>query len=573
MNRVPLLLIGALGLGAAAIAGPESDAPILLPPLIVSDSRWTKPWRYVSAAGIEVLSQCDDGATRALVERTDQLNQLLGYILPPELEFHPAGPRLTILVSAAMAPSLSQTLVTRFGAGPVSRPPVRIGGSPLPLRLPGRVNMMRNLQLDDVDLMAVFAVVDERSFQSEGIGYTRDYILQLLQRRTPPLPAWFVAGFMTLSHQLSFGPGEIHLGPAPWGRFDERQALINDPDTPRRLMPMYDFFAYRPRPGVSTERVRWENQAALFVRWALDPAEPGRRAALARFVAAAADNGASEALFFQCFNLGYADARDRLSDYLPYAVSQPLVVRPPKLTPPPRVRLRDATPTEVARIKGEWERLEVQFVEAHHPEYAPQYLALARQTLTRGLDAAPHDAGVLAARGLLESDRGDPTAARPFLEAAAAAGPVRPRVYMELAKFRLADALALPDHEPLGVGVAEAVLEPLQRATTLHPRLPELFTISAEVWARSNARLTPTQWAFLQEGMRRYPASPWLLAYAAVLKADAGDFDTALAWLDRAIALSGTPALADSFRTLRTEITGAREHAAVEKAAPTPRVR
>lgn len=560
MRRLAVILwaVAALLPAATHAASSAAEPAIELPPLIVSDTTDHQPWRYVAGAGMEVLSRCDDDTTRAVVERSDRLNQLLAYVLPPDLQFHASAPRLTLLVDASMAPSMSQNLVTRLraAAAPGS---AAVDDGPVP-----RVQMLPNLQLADVDLMAVFAIVDQDRFAGDDITYAPEHVLQLLAQRTPPLPVWYIAGIMRLYQDVSFGRDDIKVTPFTWVSEPATDELRNDPDAPRRLMPMTDFFAYQPRRD-DPRFAAWQAEAGLLVRWSLDPVVPERRTRLWQFVAAAAQRAPTDALCRAYLHVGYSGLRDRLSDYLPVAIRQPLRLDPPGLRQPPRLRVRDATRAEVARIKGEWERLEVHFVQQRQPQFAPQYVALARQTLDTGLSWAPHDAGVLAARGLLESDLDHPKIARPYLEAAVAAGPVRPRVYLELAKFRLADALAAPDHDPLGVGPAQAVLEPLQRALVLAPPLADLYGLTAEVWARSRAVLTPAQWAFLQDGMLRFPSDPQLLAYAAVLKADGGDFATALCWIDRAVAATA-PASRGAVQSIRTAI----QHAAQQPAGRSP---
>lgn len=551
-------LAGLLTVLAALSCRPTSAAPqlpIVLPPVIVSDSTHARPWQYAAAPGLEVLARCDDDRIFDLVARTERLRALLATILPPSLQFQTTAPSLLLLVDAAEAPSMSQVLVSRF----------HVPGTP-------QVRMLPNLELHDVDLVASFAVVNEngprRFFGDDGGGrleeltFTPAHVRLLLERRTPPLPAWFVEGFMTLFDDMTFGERHIRLKPLTWVGEPETGALRRHEDAPRRLLPAQELFSPAVAPTGSTG-ARWRAEAALFTRWALDPADPARRSELWRFVTAAADGRADEAEFRTCFHFGYTGLRDRLSDSLPAAVRDAVTLPGGRLPPDPRLRIRDATPAEIGRIKGEWERLEVAFVQSQHPEYAPRYRELADQTLARARRLAPDDPGVLTASGLLESDRHRLEAARPYLEAAAMAGVVRPRVYAELARFRLLDALRHPagPQQEIGIGQAEAILEPLQRALAEQPPLAATYVLMAQAWARCGARLTPGQLAILDDGVRRFPRVPELLLYAVLVAANQGRVDEALALDTRGLAASTTPAQRAEFERVRTLLTRAKRNA------------
>ena len=66
----------------------------------------------------------------------------------------------------------------------------------------------------------------------------------------------------------------------------------------------------------------WRAQCALFMRWAVVHDEGRQREAFWRFVERLERQPPDEALFRACFGFGYADMRDRLSDYLPEAVRE-----------------------------------------------------------------------------------------------------------------------------------------------------------------------------------------------------------------------------------------------------------
>jgi len=94
--------------------------------------------------------------------------------------------------------------------------------------------------------------------------------------------------------------------------------------------------------------------------------------------------------------------------------------------------MRHATEAEVHRLKGDAERMEIAYVKRYHPSYAQQYIDQARQTLDSCLSkrrarSAPACGTWLCARSM----RAIPRGARAYLEIAATARVVRPRVYLE----------------------------------------------------------------------------------------------------------------------------------------------
>lgn len=121
-----------------------------------------------------------------------------------------------------------------------------------------------------------------------------------------------------------------------------------------------------------------------------------------------------------------------------------MTLRPASAIKLPPLALRLATDGEIARIKGDWERLEINYVRQRYPDLATKYIEQARRTLLRAYDRNDRDPRLLAVLGLCEVDAGNDAGARDYLETAARLEIVRPRVWLELARLRLADYLAAP---------------------------------------------------------------------------------------------------------------------------------
>lgn len=533
-------LLAVAGVGAAPGADAPAAEPIVeLPPLIVADSAGARPWRYAAIDGVEVLSRCDDAITCDWLQRHQRLTELFALVLPPDLQFRTRMPVTIILVDAAATPALSATLVRQFGrdgAAPAA-------GGP-------HIRLLPNLELGDVDALTSFAIVDPRVFDADRLGFAPEHLQMLLRLRVPPLPPWLVEGYAALLAELQFREKTVELPALQWTTYSETERLRSDPEAPRRLLSAEEFFN---RPVPPDDAALHQLQAKLFIRWCVS--DPERRLALWRFVTDPAP--VSDATLRRWFGLGFSDWRDVLSDTLPAALRRPVEFGPAKLAKLPVVKVRDATPAEVGRMKGEWERLAARFVRQRQPRFVAQYVELARRTLQAAQEAAGPEPRLCAVRGLLEADAGDLVAARPFLELAGAAGRSRPRVHAELAAFRLADALE-SERDKSGLitpGQAEVVLDELRRAQEQLPPLAQVEVLRLETWLRVGVVFDAPRIAAADAAVARFPASLPLLYFAALAHRRAGDLSGALALADRALAFDLAPRAREQFVQLRQRLS------------------
>lgn len=549
--RLPLL-VGWLAL-SVRLAAAADDVVVMLPPLEVAAELQTTPWRYAAVGNIEVLSTCSERTTRAFIQAEHRLEQVLEAFVPVEFQVHLAVPKLIVLSEQKRTLSASQTLVTGFdpdksaaanaGAGRADRPTA--------------VRFMPNLRLNDPDMLAVFAMIDESRFNADQLGLTSDHVRFVLERRTPPLPAWLIEGLVRLSTQMTFERDAVKFAPAEWMSTDVTDPLRKDAAPPRTLLPMGELLE-QPCPTDPEADRRWRRQAALLVRWAMDGSEE-RRTALWHYVRQSGAGAATEETFRHCFGLTYAEAHDRLSGFLPTAVADPVVVRRDEMAPLPDYRLRLATNSEIARIKGDWERLEVAHVRIRHPQFVTRYEEQTTRTITRYGGDTPRDPRLLAVLGLLACDLNHDDDARPLLEAAAAGRVVRPRVYVELARLRYIAALAQPGAPDgrLNAAQVNAVQEPLRTAHSQLPPLPQTYALTAELWARSGLRLGPQHLALMDEGLRLFPNQLSVLYQIAVLKLLQDSTAEAASLIERGWLLSATPAARAGFEKLRATMAPA----------------
>ena len=417
-----LVTLAAPGLRAQAPA--TASGPVVsLPPFVVQ-SAGGPPWRYTHPPGFEVLSRWSDSNTKEFADELLGARKLFDAVLPPEFQAQFSVPTTYVLVpdvqtDALPAPLMAQVLAHAQPAGSDSRRPTEVRFTP-------------NLMLWDRDALVVFGLKPSEAIEDGGVAFFSDLRTRLmLERRTPTLPGWFVSGFYDLYAGMDFTQRAADTGAAGWISKEAVAALAADPDAPRRLLPLAELFAEPPAAGapaapdaLARARLR-QAEAALFIRWGLDGVGAPRRAALWKFVNAAAAGPVTEAQFEALFGEDYVSALNDLSDFLPWAATHSLRLVPIQDPVDEEIRMRDATPAEVGRIKGDWERLEMDQVALQYPELVPKYRDRAQETFNLAYQDDKSDPGLLAVMGLFAVDCGQPTVAEPLLRAAAAGHVVR----------------------------------------------------------------------------------------------------------------------------------------------------
>ena len=567
--RPLLLLAAALVLGAFAARG--ADAKIIaLPPYLVEETTKPLPWRYAEVAGMEVLSSCPERLTRELIANHHRLHVLLGELLPPSLQLKMSEKRTLLFVDAAQQPPTSQEVVAQMALTAAEQD--RLDDVVVPIddgRLrrrppPPRYTFLPNLRLWDRDAGTLFAVVREREFEANRVALTADYVAYLLRNRLPALPPWFISGVLTLFARAKFTEDALTLERLDWLSEAGSAALSTGPEANRRLLPLAEFFAGELAPADSANGdglSLWQAQAALFVRWGLGGRGAPRRAALWKFAERAAVEPVTEKLFQECFGLDFASAQPQLAAHLPEAMRDRLALRPAQRPRLPDYSLRPANDVEIARIKGDWERLEIGYVKTQFPVLTQKYLEQARRTLLRPYERGSRDPRLLAVMGLCEADAGNDAAAREYLEDAAARSSVlRPRALLELARLRFA-ALRQPRNgaaPALTATQAGEVLEPLLATRQHEPPLAEAYELLADVWLASLQAPTREQLVILEEGVRLFPRRSELVYRTAELNVRHGFTDSARWLITLGLTLAPDAAARTRFETLQSRLNAVR---------------
>lgn len=493
-------------------ADARNDYVVELPPFMVEAPTIPLPWQYAALPGVEVLSLCSDASTRLLLNHHFRLRNTLSVLLPEEFQVQLDLPITYVLFEASLQPGMARELTKELDKH-------RAGADNWV------VNGLSNYRFSDRDAVAMFFIIDDLNFSRGRLTITPEYFRYLVSARTPSLPEWFVEGMCALyDHAIleSAPPGRsqsmgevvdpplpegvMALQPVIWGSPEETEELRKDPLKEVEFIPLAQLFAGPPQGGNAAQVARWQAQAALFIRWALDgDSSNPRREALWRFVRETTAEPATAARFEACFGAGYEKTEGILRDYLQVAIKRRCYLSTPTVYEPPTAALRDASDAEIGRLKGRLDRMEIPFVRRNCPELTPRYIAQARQTLRRAYDKGDRDPRLLAELGLTECEAADDGAARPFLEAAVAAKVTHPRAYYELARLYYQDALADAGEGRLSAGQAGRVLAPLASALRQKPVLAEGYELIAEVWLRTAGGLSPAQLDVLAVGLRRFP--------------------------------------------------------------------
>jgi tetratricopeptide (TPR) repeat protein len=212
------------------------------------------------------------------------------------------------------------------------------------------------------------------------------------------------------------------------------------------------------------------------------------------------------------------------------------------------LKFRDASSTEVARIIGDWGRLEGKSAGLQFLDYRSECLEQADRLFERASGGRNGNPLFLAAFGLYEIQAGNDLRAREALEAATKAGVVRPRAYVELARLRLQGAL--PDVKQ-GIGDLGDVdfSEILGLLTTAREQMPSLlpsYQVLAQAYEHAPSTPPRADLGVLDEALRLFPRDAALAYKVATLYRKFGYGEEADAIVDRALRFAET----DDARTL-----------------------
>ncbi|MDP2138911.1 MAG: hypothetical protein Q8J74_13755 [Candidatus Didemnitutus sp.] len=510
----------ALGLGVVArLAGQElaNKTPIDLPEFAVFADRALPPperWFYSRIEGFEVLSNASERSTLRLLTEFQRFSHALSLVWP--------GMQADNTVPAALIVCGSERKFEEFL--PDDLRPAERATTSLTFRKGEQGAIVLDHQTKILSLIsaegvaAASAAADPAGFEVDSTQQLyRAYISFLLAGREVAPPPWFAEGLSQLFTNLRITETEISVGRienpnlAASGDRDFNAALAQ-----RALMPMAELFAVTAESITAQSPLNsdWAKQCYAFVHWGLYGGYGRHQKGFVTFVARLGREPLTEVLFQECFKLTYTEMLFELRTHIEFTRTKFAGVRAgkgQKIPEPPAFTVREATEAEIGRLKGDTLML-------------AGNATAARAALLDAYRRGAREAGLLAAFGLSELVTGEPARARKLLEAAVASNAVRPRAYVELARLRLAEGLALPagGNGRLSLEQTARVLEPLFTARAQTPALPEVYDLIAATWEACSVAPGAAHLEVIEEGVRKFPRTPALVYRAAELRAKGG---------------------------------------------------
>jgi len=560
---------------AAGAAGPVVE----LPKFVVTDTRELPPpeaWRYAEIPGFEILTNASDKATRRLIKDFEQFKEALALVWP--IPNKSRGPTALILCGRG----------GKFdGFVPAGKTGADRALASLFLKSREQTAIVIDLQSTTLSILATDTTNDAATGTDSNYlsvdhdkQLYREYVHFLLSQSEPRLPAWLEEGMAQIIMAMKVEPKYISFGKledpntisAQAGAVRDLNALsaTDDPDgiqlagapaedrdfnaalQRRALVPFPKFFAVS---ADSPEAINplgnnvWAKQSYAFVHMCLYGRGKRYQKPFITFLSRLGKEPVSEELFKECFKMDYKKMLMELRSYVDFCdyQHQEFVLKGAGLGSGTPLALRDATQSEVGRIKGE------AFAMGGHQ-------AKAKAELTAPYIRGEREPLLLAALGHYERANGEEARARKFFEAATAAKVARPRPYLELARFRYADALAKPAAgELLSAEQVSAVVTPLLVARMQPPSLPEVYELMTDAWTRSAVPPKREDVLLVIEGVRLFPGHLRMLFLAANLSSQAGMLDVAHAFADHGIKVAPDAKGRAKFETFKASLSPAPE--------------
>ncbi|MDO8538962.1 MAG: hypothetical protein Q7S40_00865, partial [Opitutaceae bacterium] len=550
-----LLLSGFASAAEDAAVGPVIE----LPKFIVTDTRELPPpeqWRYGTIAGFEVLSNASDRATQRLLRDFDMFRQALGHVWP---------------IRTRISHSTALIICGRKGKFDAFVPGVRLGPdvalASLMLKKDDHTAIVIDMQATTLNILNIDGLNDAATGTDSGLisvehdkQLYREYVRYLLSQMEPRAPAWFEEGLSQIIMKMQFDrkwiefarledPNTVSAQAAMTAELNAL-ATADDPDAAtlpgapaedrdfnaalnrRALVPFERFFAVKHDSAEAISPLgnnRWAKQAYAFVHMCLYGYNGKYQKQFTTLLARSAREPVTETMFKECFNMSYKQMLMQIRSYVEFTVYQHREYRSKTdvILPPPPLVLRDATESEVGRIKGE-------------ALLAAGHKAAARRELIAPYVRGERDPKLLAALGLFEHAEGEKDRARKFLEASVAAKADRPSAFLELARIRYDEALAKPagPDKSLSAAQANSVINLLLAARKQPPPMPAVYELLADTWVRSSVTPKRDDVTILAEGVQLFPGRLKLTYQTAALCATAGVPEAAHSLVDHGIRIA-----------------------------------
>ncbi len=580
----PLFFLSTFAGGAEEV---PKAAPIALPTFTVTDSRELPPpeaWRYAQIPDFEIISNASDRETQRLMRDFQQFNHAIGVVWPALIGRRPTP---TTLILCGRGGKFDAFVPKKAQGEPTA------GLASLFFRNAERATIIVDLQTRDLGvagLEAAGGVENNGSIEVDAYKQLyREYVHSLLSRNQPRMAAWLEEGLAQLLMGMKFSATSIEFAaledPNTVSASQANAAALNasadEEDSGglvtaaaedrgfnaalarSHLMSFPKLFEVTHDSPIARNPIgsKWAKQATAFVHMCLYQTGGRHQKGFVTFIARSAREPVTEALFKECFGMGYNAMLMEVRGYLNFTNYTSLgwnTKKGEKFPNPAPLALREATESEVGRIKGEALLL------AEKPDAA---LTALIAPYTRG----ERDPRLLAALGLYERTAERNDRALKFLEAATTAKVVRPLAYVELARMRLAAAKAQPAGADGKFSAAQtnAIIQPLVDTRKQPSTMNELYELIAETYGRSAEAPKPEILALLVEGSLLYPGRLGLIYQTAALCLQGGEVKNAALLIEHGLRYAPAGRPQERFAELRASLPpGAAEEARAKAAMP-----
>lgn len=588
-----------LALAVPSVWAQETPPPgqvVELPKFVVQDSRelpQPESWKYATMPGFEILTNASDKATQRLVKDFDEFRQALSIVWPIEQQIS----QTTSLIISGKGAKFDAFMPKGKGGNPDT------ATASLFLKEGNKTAILIDLQATTLNVLNIDGADDAATGTDSGLlqvdhdkALYREYVRYLLSKSNPRMPAWFEEGISQIIMRMQIQsrryielgrvePANTVSAAAAMTQQINAIAAADDPDAPqlpgapaedkdfpaalmrRRLVDMDKMFSVAHGAPEATNALGnniWAKQSYAFVHMCLYGEKKKYQKPFAEFLRRIAKEPVTEAMFKECFKMSYKDMLMQIRSYAESTYAEIQIYQSKKggedlIIQPKPLALREATQSEIGRIKGE------ALVLAGHR-------AKAKTELIAPYVRGERDPELLAALGLFEKKEGKEADARKFLEAAWTGKTTRPDALLELSRFRYADALAKPEGPDKLFAPAQvrAIVDPLLVARRQPPHNYAIYDLMADTWARSATKPKREEAIPIIEGALLFPTRLKLVFQCIYFAADIGDLKSAHALADHGIRIGTDPNVKKRFADAKAGLPPAPAEAAAPAAKTEP---
>jgi hypothetical protein len=525
--------------GSREFVSAAQDQVTVLDPIFVEASSGD-PWRYFSVPGFEVISHCPDSFNESYARALWEATAARLALLPESFWGMMPTPIKVVLYDREPDRSL----------GGLSQSPIDLSWSYENGSIVGQESVQFTHPVIVGDGDTFICCGNYWDVQNDSGHFSADPDSDIrMEIRAPRFPAWFIAGIEgprglyagRVIESTPFADAMV-LPNTLWISSDETIAIQKEAKDRKKyqlklralaqeLLPPAELFSRHIR--ADQENV-WNSESALLVRWGLFKCKDRR--AFLDFVDSTTREPTTELLFTKYLGMGYADLLRELGEYIPTAASESITV-PIAIPPHESLKMRDASTTEVARIIGDWGRLEGKATAMKNFSFHRECMEQADKLFARASARRRDDPLFLAALGLYKLQVGDDIRARDALDEAVNAGVVRPRAYVELARLRLSGALPAIQR---GIGDLSGAdyADIMGLLTTARMQMPSLlpcYQMLAQVLEHAPSRPGREDLVVLDTAVHLFPENVGLACRVASMYKELGYHDEAAAIIEHAL--------------------------------------